>query len=92
MKSTLFQNTCFDHHDNRPYLTCSCYSPTNVSDEKDVVEFYKSFNQTVLHIPPYACLVIGGDFNAQVSNGFSYYSSPNRKVSFFLMSHMSTTF
>ena len=28
----------------------SCYSPTNVSDEKDVVEFHESLNQTVLHI------------------------------------------
>ena len=36
----------------------SGYSPTNVSDEKDVVEFYESFNQIVLHIPPHACLVI----------------------------------
>ena len=56
----------------------SCYSPTNVSDEKDVAEFYESLNQTVLHIPPHACLVIGGDFNAHVSNGFSYHSNTNR--------------
>ena len=47
----------------------SCYSPKNVSNEKDVVEFY---------LPPPACLVIGGDFNAQVSNGFSYHSNTNR--------------
>ena len=56
----------------------SCYSPTNVSEEKDVVEFYESLNQTVLYIPPHACLVIGGDFNAQISNGFSYHSNTNR--------------
>ena len=56
----------------------SCYSPTNVSDEKYVVEFNESLNQTVLHIPPHACLVIGGDFNAQVSNGFSYHNNTNR--------------
>ena len=48
----------------------SCYSPTTVSDEKDVVELYECLNQTVLHIPPHACLVNGGDFNAQVSNSF----------------------
>ena len=36
------------------------------------------FNQTVLHIPPHAYLVIGGDFNAQVSNGFSHHSNTNR--------------
>ena len=29
----------------------SCYSPTNVSDEKDIAEFYDSRNQTVLHMP-----------------------------------------
>ena len=58
----------------------SCYSPTNVSDEKDVVEFYKSLNQTVLHIPPNVCLVIGGDFNAQVSNSFSYNINRNGQL------------
>ena len=56
----------------------SCYSPTNVSDEKDVAEFYESLNQTVLHIPLHTCLVIGGDFNTQVSNCFSYHSNTNR--------------
>ena len=50
--------------------------PTNVSDEIDVEEFYESLNQTVLHIPPYACLVIGGDL--KVSNGFLYLSNRNR--------------
>ena len=49
----------------------------HVSDEKDVVDFYESSNQTVLHIPSHACLVIGGDFNAKVSNGCSYHSNTN---------------
>ena len=39
--------------------------------------FY-SFNQTVLHIPPCACLLIGGDFSALVSNGLSYHSKTSR--------------
>ncbi|KAI0227684.1 hypothetical protein LSAT2_021813 [Lamellibrachia satsuma] len=39
--------------------SAGAYSPTNFSDEKDVVEFYESLNRTVLHIPPLACLVIG---------------------------------
>ena len=56
----------------------SGYSPTTFSDENDVVEFYECFNQTVLHIPPHTCLVIGGDFNVQVSNSVSYHSNTNR--------------
>ena len=63
---------------NPKTLVILCYSPTNISDEKDVVEFYESLNQTVLHIPSHTCLVIGGDFNAQISNGFSYHSNTNR--------------
>ena len=62
MKSSLCQNLmsitkitgCIVHalfKRNPKSHVISGYSPTNVSDETDVEEFYESFNQTVLYIP-----------------------------------------
>ena len=52
----------------------SCYSPTNVSGEMDLIAFYNELSSLVL--------IINGDMNAQlgknINNKFSLYNSPNR--------------
>ena len=44
----------------------SCYSPTNVSEETELVTFYKKVSSLVRSIPKHNLLVIGGDMNAQI--------------------------
>ena len=43
-----------------------CYSPTNVSEETDHIDFYKELFSLVRRIPKHNVLVIGGDMNAQI--------------------------
>ena len=42
----------------------SCYSPTNVSEETELIAFYDELSSLVRNIPKYNVLVIGGDMNA----------------------------
>ena len=42
----------------------SCYSPTNVSEETDLIAFYDELSSLVRSIPKYNVLVISGDMNA----------------------------
>ena len=44
----------------------SCYSPTNVSEEAELVTFYEELSSLVRSIPKHNLLVIGGDMNAQI--------------------------
>ena len=55
-----------------------CYSPTNSSPESEITEFYEALGQTVQAVPLHSMLMIGGDFNAPVSQGFSYHDNNNR--------------
>ena len=55
----------------------SCYSPTNVSEETELVAFYDELSSLVRGIPKHM-LVIGGDMNAQIGkNGNNKYSLHN---------------
>ena len=55
----------------------SCYSPTNVSEETELVAFYDELSSLVRSIPKHM-LVIGGDMNAQIGkNGNNKYSLHN---------------
>ena len=60
----------------------SCYSPTNVSEETDIIAFYDELSFLVRSIPKHNVLVIGGDMNAKIGkNGnhkFSQQNSSNR--------------
>ena len=60
----------------------SCYSPTNVSEETDIIAFYDELSSLVRCIPKHKVLVIGGNMNAQIGkNGnhkFSLRNSSNR--------------
>ena len=60
----------------------SCYSPTNVSKETELIAFYDELSSLVRSIPKHNVLVISGDMNAQIGkNGnhkFSLHNSSNR--------------
>ena len=60
----------------------SCYSPTNVSEETELVTFYDELSSLVRSIPKHNLLVIGGDMNAQIgkneNNKYSLHNTSNR--------------
>ena len=60
----------------------SCYSPTNVSEETELIAFYDELSSLVRSIPKHNILVIGGDINAQISKNrnhkISLHNSSNR--------------
>ena len=60
----------------------SCYSPTNVSEENELLAFYDELSSLVRSIPKHNVLVIGGDMTAQIGkNGnhkYSLHNSSNR--------------
>ena len=60
----------------------SCYSPTNVSEENEIVTFYEELSSLVRSIPKHNLLVIGGDMNAQIgknrNNKYSLHNTSNR--------------
>ena len=60
----------------------SCYSPTNVSEENEIVTFYEDLSSLVRSIPKHNLLVIGGDMNAQIgknrNNKYSLHKVSNR--------------
>ena len=60
----------------------TCYSPTNVSDETDLITFYNELFFLVRSILKHNVLVIGGDMNAEigknVNHKFNLHNSSNR--------------
>ena len=60
----------------------SCYSPTNVSEETELVTFYDELSSLVRSIPKHNMLVIGGDMNVQIgkngNNKYSLHNTSNR--------------
>ena len=59
----------------------SCYSPTNVSEETELVAFYDELSSLVHSILKQNMLVIGGDMNAQIgknrNNKYSLHNTSN---------------
>ena len=60
----------------------SCYRPTNVSEETELVTFYGELSSLVRRIPKNNLLVIGGDMNAQIGKNrnkkYSLHNTSNR--------------
>ena len=53
----------------------SCYSPTNISEETELIAFYDELYSLVRRITKHNLLAIGGDMNAQIGkNGIHKYS------------------
>ena len=70
-------------NNNNPCTTIiSCYNPTNVSDDRDVIIFYNKLSSLVRHIPKHYILIISEDMNAHIGKGknneYCFYNSPNR--------------
>ena len=65
-------------HGNPRATIISCYSPTNVSEETELVAFYDKLSSLVRSTPKHNMLVIGGNMNAQIAkNGNNKYSLHN---------------
>ena len=58
----------------------SCYSPTNVSEENEIVTFYDELSSLVRSIPKHNMLVIGGDMNAQIGEKRKQQIQPPQHV------------
>ena len=60
----------------------SCYSPTNVSEETELVTFYNELYPLVRSILKHNVLVIGGEMNTQIrkngNNKYSLHKTSNR--------------
>ena len=60
----------------------SCYSPTNIADEQEVVDFYDDLSSLTRSIPKHNVLIIGRDQNAQIGQSihhiFTYHHTSNR--------------
>ena len=44
----------------------NCYSPTNVSSETEIENFYQSLSDTITQIPAHNMVIKGRDFNAKI--------------------------
>ena len=61
-----------------PRAIIICYSPTNESEETELIIFYDEISSHVISIPKHNVLVIGRDMNAQIGkNGNHEYSLHN---------------
>ena len=69
-------------NDNPKASIISCYSPTNISEETELIAFYDELSSLVRSIPKHNVLVIGRDMNAKIGkNGnhkYSLHNSSNR--------------
>ena len=77
----------------------SYYSPTNVSEETELVAFYNELSSLVRSIPKHNVLVIGRDMNAQIgkngNNRYSLHNTSNRNgqhLTEFMMENRLTCF
>ena len=60
----------------------SCYNPTNVSEETELVAFYDELSSLARSFPKHNVPVIGGDMNSQIrkngNNKYSLHNTSNR--------------
>ena len=60
------------------HQSCPAYSPTNISEETELIAFYVELSSLVRSIPKHNVLVISGDMNAKIGkNGNRKYSLHN---------------
>ena len=60
-----------------------CYSPTNVSEETELIAFYDELSSLVCGMPKHNVLVIGADMNAQngkTETSNSAYTTPQTEM------------
>ena len=57
------------------------YSPTNVTDEDKVVDYFNELSETTKSIPAHNFLIVAGDFNSRIgldNANFAYHELTNR--------------
>ena len=73
---------CVSFNGNPCTTIICCYSPTNASEEMDIISFYNQLSLLVWHIPKHKILIIGGDMIIQIGQGgndkFYKPNLPNR--------------
>ena len=88
---------------SNPSATVICYSPTNISEETDLIAFYNELSYLICSILKHNVIVIGRDMNAQigknVNHKFSLLNLSNRngehQTDFMLenrLTHLNTKF
>ena len=68
----------FNH--NPSTIIISCYSPTNVSKETDLIAFYDELSPLVCSIPKHNIHVIGRDMNAQIGKNVNHKFSQHDNI------------
>ena len=51
----------------------NCYSPTKVSSETEIENFYQSLSDIITQIPAHSMVIIGGDFNTKIGNPKAFH-------------------
>ena len=59
-------------HGNPEPILISCYSPTNIADEQEVIDFYDDLSSRIRSVPKHNILIIGGDLNAQIGQSIHH--------------------
>ena len=59
-------------HGNPESTLISCYNPTNIADEQEVIDFYDYLSSFVCSVPKHNVLNIGGDLNAQTGQSIHH--------------------
>ena len=59
-------------NDNPSATIISCYSPTNISEETNLIAFYNELSSLVRNIPKHNVLVISGDMNAKIGKNVNH--------------------
>ena len=69
-------------HGNPEPTLISCYSPTSIADEQEVIDFYDDLSSLIRFVRKHNILIIGGDLNAQIGQSmhhkFTYHYISNR--------------
>ena len=59
-------------HGNPEPTLISCYRPTNIADEQEVIDFYDDLSSRIRSVPKNNILIIGGDLNAQIGQSIHH--------------------
>ena len=69
-------------HGNPEATLISCYSPTNIADEQEVIGFYDDLSSLIRSVTKHNVLIVGEELNAQTGQSthhkFTYHHTSNR--------------
>ena len=69
-------------HGNPEATLILCYSPTNIADEQEVIDFYDDLSSLIRSVTKHNILIVGEELNAQIGQSthhkFTYHHTSNR--------------